>query len=147
MTYKLARTLPDGTVKAWSTPFPTMRKAAQAVAYCLADNGLDTQAGANAFASRFQDAAPGTAMLHEASGYTFTSEPAAESILADQVRGATWADDIMSALHAAAPGDRAELLNLRGLAMLRKVARQCDVPCAATLKTKRDAIEAITANF
>jgi hypothetical protein len=66
--------MPNGTVKAWSTPFGTMRKAAQAVAYCLADNGLDTRAGAGAFASQFQDAVPGTEVTHEASGYAFTAE-------------------------------------------------------------------------
>jgi hypothetical protein len=74
MTYTLARKLPNGVVKSWSTPFPTMRKAAQAVAYCLADNGLDTRAGATAFASRFQDTAPGTEVVHPASGYAFTAE-------------------------------------------------------------------------
>jgi len=76
MTYRLSRTMPNGTVKAWSTPFDTMRKAAQAVAYCLSDNGLDTRAGAAAFASQFQDAAPGTAVTHPASGYVFTAEAA-----------------------------------------------------------------------
>jgi hypothetical protein len=74
MTYKLTRKLPDGTVKAWSTPFATMRKAAQAVAYCLADNGLDSRKGATAFASRFQDAPAGTELLHELSGYAFRAE-------------------------------------------------------------------------
>lgn len=70
MTFKLTRQLPDGTVKAWSASFPTMRKAAQAVAYCLADNGLDSKAGASAFASRFQDAPAGTEVAH-VSGVVF----------------------------------------------------------------------------
>lgn len=73
MAFKLTRKLPNGTVKAWSTPFPTMRKAAQAVAYCLADNGLASRSEASRFASQFQDTAPGTEVPHE-SGYTFTAE-------------------------------------------------------------------------
>lgn len=71
---------------------------------------------------------------------------ATESILADQVRAATHADDIMAALHAARPADRAELLNLRGVAMLRNVAHLCDVSGAYTL-SKRSAVAAITESF
>ena len=74
MTYALTRTLPGGTVKAWSTPFATMRRAAQAVAYCLADNGLAARPDATAFASKFQDTAPGTEVRHEPSGYVFRAE-------------------------------------------------------------------------
>jgi hypothetical protein len=73
MAYKLSRRLPGGAVKSWSAPFPTMRKAAQAVAYCLADNGLASRREATAFASQFQDTAPGTEVPHP-SGYTFTAE-------------------------------------------------------------------------
>jgi hypothetical protein len=74
---------------------------------------------------------------------------ATESILADQVRdarGASGPGDIVSALHAALPEDRAELLGLRGTAMLRNVARACgiDVSPAAT---KQEVIAAITGNF
>jgi hypothetical protein len=74
MTYTLTRTLPDGTAKAWSTQFATMRKAAQAVAYCLADNGLAGRRDATAFASKFQDTPPGTDVRHESSGYVFRTE-------------------------------------------------------------------------
>jgi hypothetical protein len=74
---------------------------------------------------------------------------ATESILAGQVRaarGATGPDDIVSALHAARPGDRGELLSLRGAAMLREVARACGVSCADTM-TKPAAIAAIVESF
>ena len=74
---------------------------------------------------------------------------ATESILADQVRaarGATGPDDIMSALHAARPEDCAELLSLRGTAMLRKVARLCDVSCPDVM-TRQALITAITEQF
>ncbi len=76
MAFMLTRTPPGGTAKTWSMPFPTMHKAAQAVAYCLADNGLASRPDAAAFASRFEDAAPGTEMRHEPSGYVFRTERA-----------------------------------------------------------------------
>lgn len=74
MTYTLTRTLPDGTAKTWSMPFATMHKVAQAVAYCLADNGLASRPDAAAFASKFQDTAPGTSVRHEPSGYAFRAD-------------------------------------------------------------------------
>ena len=74
MTYKLTRKLPDGTVKAWGAPFATIGKAAQAVAYCLADNGLVVRSDAAAFASEFQAIPAGTEVLHESSGYVFRAE-------------------------------------------------------------------------
>ncbi len=73
-TFKLTRTMPDGTEKSWSKPFPTMRKAAQAVFYCLHDNSLCDDRSATQFASTFQDTAPGTRVEHAASGYVFTAE-------------------------------------------------------------------------
>lgn len=76
MSFKLTRKLPNGMVREWSKPFSTMREAAQAVAYCLADNGLVSRSEASRFASQFQDTVPGTEVLHE-SGYTFTAEHAA----------------------------------------------------------------------
>jgi hypothetical protein len=71
MTYRLTRRLPDGTVKQHSMPFATTRAAAQAAAYVLADNGAASRKDAAAFASRLQDAAPGTGLPHS-SGYVFT---------------------------------------------------------------------------
>jgi hypothetical protein len=68
-----------------------------------------------------------------------------ESSLAGQVRAASHPDDIMCALHAARPEDRAGLLSLRGVGMLRRVARLCDVD-AGTM-TKKDLVKAISENF
>jgi hypothetical protein len=75
-SYRLTRQLPDGTVKEHSREFTSLRAAAQAVAYTLADNGADDRKDAAAFASRLQDAAPGTTMTHP-SGYSFTIRPVA----------------------------------------------------------------------
>lgn len=72
--YTLTRTLPDGTVKNWPSPFQTRRKAAQAVAFCLADSNAATRGEAGAFASRFQDTPPGETLAHP-SGYAFTMTP------------------------------------------------------------------------
>jgi hypothetical protein len=71
---------------------------------------------------------------------------APESILVDQVRDATDADDIVSALQASRPEGRSELLSLRGVAMLRNVARAAGIdvyPATA----KHAVIAAITENF
>ena len=70
-SYRLTRQWPDGTVRESSTPFTSLRAAAQAVAYTLADNGAASRKDAAAFASRLQDAAPGATMTHP-SGYSFT---------------------------------------------------------------------------
>ena len=70
-SYRLTRQWPDGTVRESSTAFTSLRAAAQAVAYTLADNGAASRKDAAAFASRLQDAAPGTTMTHP-SGYSFT---------------------------------------------------------------------------
>jgi hypothetical protein len=73
-SYRLTRQLPDGTVREHSTAFESLRAAAQAVAYVLADNKAADRKDAAAFASRLQDAAPGTTMTHP-SGYSFTIRP------------------------------------------------------------------------
>jgi N12 class adenine-specific DNA methylase len=70
-SYRLTRQWPDGTVRESSTTFTSLRAVAQAVAYTLADNGAASRKDAAAFASRLQDAAPGTTMTHP-SGYSFT---------------------------------------------------------------------------
>jgi hypothetical protein len=70
-SYRLIRQWPDGTVRASSTAFTSLRAAAQAVAYTLADNGAASRKDAATFASRLQDTAPGTTMTHP-SGYSFT---------------------------------------------------------------------------
>jgi hypothetical protein len=57
--YRLTRQLPEGAVREHSSAFTSLRAAAQAVAYTLADNGVADRKDAAAFTSRLQDAAPG----------------------------------------------------------------------------------------
>lgn len=70
MTYRLTRTLPDGTEKAHNS-LRTLREVEFAAAYVLMDNSRVPRGEARTFARQVADAPLGETLRHGASGYTF----------------------------------------------------------------------------
>jgi hypothetical protein len=68
--YVLIRSLPDGTIRAHSTTFPTVNAAARASGYALYDNTRVSRADAQRFSRHLSGVSPNAIVGHE-SGYRF----------------------------------------------------------------------------